>query len=162
MAPVRSFWDIYDEFTEDCGRKNDWTPATYGKFNALKNHLSRFKKVNSFDFFTEKGLSDLVDFFRNKCSMLNSTIGKQLGYLKWFLRWAANKGYNQNLAYTTFVPKLKQTQSKVIFLTDEELEQLKAYQIPPSKGYLEKSEGCVRVLLLHRSMLFRCRQSETE
>ena len=70
--------------------------------------------------------------------MLNSTIGKQLGYLKWFLKWAANKGYHNNMAYASFSPKLKNTQAKVIFLTDGELEQIKTYQIPGPKKYLER------------------------
>lgn len=35
-VPQKSFWKIYDEFTKECGRLNDWTPATFGKFNALK------------------------------------------------------------------------------------------------------------------------------
>ena len=32
-------------------------------------------QYNTFDYLTEKGLNDIVDFFRNKCNMLNSTIG---------------------------------------------------------------------------------------
>ena len=138
-APQKTFWEIYDEFTRECGRKNDWTHSTFEKFAAFKNHLFKFKKGKiGFETFSEKGLNDLVDFFRNKCDMLNSTIGKQMGYLKWFLRWASAKGYNTNMAYTTFKPKLKTTQGKVIFLTDDELAKLRAYQIPESKGYLEK------------------------
>ena len=137
-VPQKSFWEIYDEFTKECGRLNDWTPATFGKFNALKNHLLKFKKLNSFEYLTEKGLNDLVDFFRNKCNMLNSTIGKQLGYLKWFLKWATNKGYNTNMAYATFSPKLKNTQAKVIFLNDDELDKIKSFQIPETKQYLER------------------------
>ena len=138
VEPQKSFWEIYDEFTKECGRLNDWTPATKQKFKALKNHLLKFKKLQSFEFLNEKGLNDIVEFFRNKCNMLNSTIGKQLGYLKWFLKWAANKGYHNNLAYATFSPKLKNTQAKVIFLTDEELDQIKTYQIPETKQYLER------------------------
>ncbi|MCH5236843.1 MAG: tyrosine-type recombinase/integrase [Muribaculaceae bacterium] len=136
--PQKSFWEIYDEFTKECGRQNDWTAATKQKFKALKNHLLRFKKLQSFEYLNEKGLNDIVEFFRNKYNMLNSTIGKQLGYLKWFLKWAANKGYHNNMAYASFSPKLKNTQAKVIFLTDEELEQIKTYQIPEPKKYLER------------------------
>ena len=42
-----------------------------------------------------------------------STIEKQIGFLKWFLRWAKSKGYNNNFAYETFKPKLKSTQKKI-------------------------------------------------
>ena len=135
---VKLFWEVYDEFTKECVRQTDWTEATKKKFKTLRNHLITFKKLNSFDFLTEKGLNDLVDSFRNKKGMLNSTIKKEIGYLNWFLKWAANKGYNTNLAYASFSPKLKNTQAKVIFLTDEELEAIKKFQIPENKKYLKR------------------------
>ena len=137
--PQKTFWNIYYEFTKECGRKNDWTSATYEKFTALKNHLLKFKRGKiSFDTFNETELNDLVDHFRYKCDMLNSTIGKELGYLKWFLRWAYDKGYNDNRTFLSFKPKLKSTQAKVIFLTDEDLEKVTSFHIPPNKTYLER------------------------
>ena len=57
--------------------------------------------------------------------MRNSTIGKQMGFLKWFLRWSFKKGHHQNIAYDAFKPKLKTTPKKVIFLTWDELNKLK-------------------------------------
>lgn len=44
----------------------------------------------------------------------NSTIGKQLGFLKWFLKWSANNGYHKNMAYLSFKPKLKTTEKRII------------------------------------------------
>ncbi len=89
--------------------------------------------------------------------MRNSTIGKQMGFLKWFLRWSFKKDYHQNIAYDTFKPKLKTTPKKVIFLTWEELNRLKDYQIPKDKQYLSGTcPGCFPVLLLYQSALFRC------
>lgn len=70
--------------------------------------------------------------------MRNSTIGKQMGFLRWFLRWSSKKGYNKNIVFETFKPKLKNTQKKVIFLTWDELTQLREYQIPSAKQYLER------------------------
>lgn len=46
--------------------------------------------------------------------MRNSTIGKQLSFLKWFLRWSLSQGMHRNNAYDTFRPKLKDTQKKLI------------------------------------------------
>ena len=42
------------------------------------------------------------------------------------------------MAYDTFKPKLKTTSKKVIFLTWDELNRLKDYQIPKDKQYLER------------------------
>jgi len=61
-----------------------------------------------------------------------------MGFLKWFLRWSFKKGHHQNIAYDAFKPKLKTTPKKVIFLTWDELNKLKDYQIPHDKQYLER------------------------
>ncbi len=70
--------------------------------------------------------------------MLNSTVDNQIAFVKWFLRWSYEKGYHDNTGYITFRPKLKDTQKKVIFLTDTELDAIKNYAIPPTKQYLER------------------------
>jgi len=41
----KSFWEIYDEFTQENGKLNDWTKSTFEKFAAQKNHLMDFKKM---------------------------------------------------------------------------------------------------------------------
>ena len=133
-----SFWEIFDEFVKECGNQNNWTESTYEKFSAVKNHLKEFKEDVTFEYFDEFGLNEYVNFLRDKKDMRNSTIGKQMGFLKWFLRWSFKKGYNQNIAYDTFKPKLKTTSKKVIFLTWDELNRLKDYQIPKDKQYLER------------------------
>ena len=133
-----SFWEVFDEFVKECGNQNNWTESTYEKFAAVKNHLKEFKEDVTFEYFDEFGLNEYVNFLRDKKDMRNSTIGKQMGFLKWFLRWSFKKGYNQNIAYDTFKPKLKTTPKKVIFLTWDELNKLKDYQIPKDKQYLER------------------------
>lgn len=134
----QTLFQIFDEFTKECGRQNNWTLATYEKFKAVKAHLTAFDPQLRFERFTEAGLNDYVNFLREKQGLRNSTIGKQLGFLKWFLRWAFKKGHNTNPAYDMFRPKLKNTQKKVIFLTWDELTKFREYEIPKNKQYLER------------------------
>ena len=133
-----AFYKVFDEFVRDCGRQNDWTDSTYEKFAAVKNHLMNFRDGLTFDFFDEKGLNDYVTYLRDVKEMRNSTIGKQLSFLKWFLRWAFKKGLHQNNAYDTYKPKLKSTQKKIIFLTWEELNKLREFEIPAAKQTLDR------------------------
>ena len=132
------FWDAYKEFIKVNGRQNDWTDATYEKFHAMENHLKKFRKSLSFDYFDDDGLLAYVEFLRLKENMKNSTIGKQMSFLKWFLRWCYHRGYHDNRAYETFKPKLKSTQKKVIFLTREELTKLEECKIPDAQNYLAR------------------------
>ena len=133
-----AFYKAFDEFVRDCGRQNDWTDSTYEKFAAVKNHLMNFRDGLTFDFFDEKGLNDYVTYLRDVKEMRNSTIGKQLSFLKWFLRWAFKKGVHQNNAYDSYKPKLKSTQKKIIFLAWEELNKLREFEIPAAKQALDR------------------------
>ena len=134
----KGFWEIFNEFVSECGKQNNWTDSTYEKFAAVMNHIKEFRAEPTFVYFDEEGLNNYVDFLRKTKDMRNSTIGKQLGFLKWFIRWAFKKGYHQNIAFETFKPKLKNTPKKVIFLTWDELNKLKACNIPQNKQYLER------------------------
>ncbi len=136
--PSVSFWEAFDLFVKECGKQNNWTKSTYQKFAALRNHLTEFKEDLTFEYFDDSGLNEYLIFLRDEVDMSNSTIGKQMGFLKWFLRWSFKKGYNVNRAFETFKPKMKSTPKKVIFLTWAELNQLRDYEIPESKQYLER------------------------
>ena len=132
------FFQVFDDFVEDCGRQNNWTDSTFEKFAAVKNHLTNFREGLTFEFFDERGLNDYVGYLRDVKEMRNTTIGKQLSFLKWFLRWAFKKGVHQNNAYDSYKPKLKSTQKKIIFLTWDELNRLREFKIPFNKQALER------------------------
>lgn len=133
-----NFYEAFDDFVRVCGRQNDWTHSTFEKFAAVKNHLKNFRSELSFEFFDEEGLTKYVQYIREVREMRNSTIGKQLSFLKWFLRWRFKQGMHSNNAYDTFKPKLKDTQKKIIFLRWEELNKLREFKTPPTKQALER------------------------
>ena len=133
-----NFYEAFDDFVRVCGRQNDWTHSTFEKFGAVKNHLKNFRSELSFEFFDEEGLTEYVQYLREVREMRNSTIGKQLSFLKWFLRWSFKQGMHSNNAYDAFKPKLKDTQKRIIFLTWEELNRLREFKIPPTKQALER------------------------
>jgi len=120
----KTIFDYFDEFVAKESTVNNWKNSTIVKFSGIKNHLSDFSntvKNFNFDTFSIDGLNAYVSFLRTKKDMRNSTIKKQLGFLKWFLKWAKSKGYNTNDAYLTFSPKMPKAENKVIFLDWSEL-----------------------------------------
>lgn len=153
-----SFFDVYHKFIEETGEKNTWTVATYQKMASLQEDLRSFKKNLSFSDLSESGLSSFIRYLRDDkrlrtprkkkgerkeydaediTGLKNSTIEKKIDCLKWFLKWAAERGYNSNLAYRSFRPTLKSTQKKVIFLTREELNKVSSLVFPKDKLHLE-------------------------
>ena len=135
-AKNKDFWKCYDEFVKANGKLNDWTPATFEKFAALRNHLSDFNKKLTFDKFDEDSIASFIDCMGKK-GMKNSTTNKQLGFLRWFLRWCYEKGYNTNHTFEYFKPKLKNATKRVIFLTQEEMEKVETLEIPEKHASLE-------------------------
>ena len=152
------FWECFDQFCSEAGEKNSWTPATQEKMDALKVDLQAFKKNLSFSSLTESTLTAFVVYLRDTkklrtprkkkgdredydhediTGLKNSTILKKLEYLRWFLNWATDMGYNSNRAYKSFRPTLKQTQKKVIYLTKEELSKVRALELTGDNAYLD-------------------------
>lgn len=127
---IMTVLDYLDIFTAEMGDVNQWTDGTVKKFAAFRNHIKEYNSKLSFADLTEKGLNNFVIFLRDKKEMKNTTISKQIGLLKWFLRWATLKGHNTNTAFQSFSPKLKTAPKKVVFLEWVELMRVFNYSIP--------------------------------
>lgn len=127
---VNDFYAVYDKFREETAIQNDWSASTIKKFKTLRNHLEGFAPGLSFDDLTEDGLNKFLDYLREKCDFRNTSILKTLKLLKWFLRWAVAHGYCQQTAFVTFVPKLKTTDKKIVFLDWDELIKVYNFEFP--------------------------------
>ena len=144
---------IFDEFVAECSKQNDWSSSTLKKFATVKKHIATFDPNTTFESWTERHFNEYIDYLRSDKDMRNTSIAKLIKFLKWFLRWANRKGYHQNTAYDSwanrkgyhqitaydkFMPKMKSAPKKVIFLTRNELDKIRACQIPAAKQYLER------------------------
>ena len=126
-----NLFTYFDEFTATMGVQNDWTKATFAKFDTLRNQIEGFAGSGAtFANFDEEGLTNFVEYLRTNEGMRNSTISKKLGFLKWFLRWAESRGYNSVFAYKSFSPKLKKTDNKIVFLSWPELMKVYTFEFP--------------------------------
>lgn len=133
-----SFFEVYDLFVKEEGKKNVWTKATYQKMETQKRYILEFDSNISFKDFTESKLIEFQYYLQEELKLKNSTLLKRFSFLRWFLRWALRKKYISDNTFETFRPKLKTTQKKIIFLTQSELEKLKECNIPSQKQYLER------------------------
>lgn len=152
------FFEVFDMFMKECGEKNAWTVATSKKMDSLRVDLMAFKKNISFENLTDSTLAKFVAYLRNEkklrtprkkkadrddedtdalIGVKNSMIEKKLGFLRWFLKWATDHGYNDNLAYRAFHPTLKKTQRQVIYLTKEELSRIRNLELDQDHSRLE-------------------------
>ena len=95
---------------------------TLKKFITLKNHLLTYQKLNrtilEFEsiniLFFEKFNKYFLDI-----GMTNNSITTNIVRLKWFMNWALEGGYHENLEFRKF--KVKETAGEIFTLTWEEL-----------------------------------------
>lgn len=144
IKPDRTIFDYHQEFIIEQGRESQWTEATYKEHRTIQRRLKEFAYKLEFEDLTERGLSKFIDYMHSiqinskKSGLKNSSIRKNLDNLKWFLRWAASKGYNKELAFSTFQPKLKEVKNTIVFLTWEELMQMYNFKVPVTCPHLDK------------------------
>lgn len=144
IKPDRTIFEYHTEFMIEQGRESQWEEATYKEHRTVQRRLKEFAPKLEFEDLTEKGLSKFVDYMHTiqvnskKKGLKNSSIRKNLDNLKWFLRWATNKGYNKEMAFTTFQPKLKEVKNVIVYLTWEELMKVYNFTFPSSCSHLEK------------------------
>ena len=125
----KSFFDAYDEFIADGIKNKYWSDGTLKKIKSRKQLLLSFDKNLTFRSLSKEKLNEFVDYQtkhsitkkESSNSYLNTTIHKNINLLKWFLRWAEDKGYNVNPDFQKFTISLKTPAKDVIFLEWEEL-----------------------------------------
>ncbi|MDQ6482346.1 tyrosine-type recombinase/integrase [Dyadobacter sp. LHD-138] len=138
---VDTFFTAFDDFVKTVGRENDWGPDTFEKFSTLKNHIIGFNPKLTFEKLNSDSLINYVEYLRKEKGNRNTTIAKNIDFVKWFLKWAANNNHPVSKSALDFKLKLKGTDGslkKVIFLSIDELKHLNSLGIPESKGYLQR------------------------
>ena len=154
------FYEVYDLFMKESGVKNSWTRATYQKFEAVRNDLYSYRPKIAFDEIDDEWLNGFVAHLRGKRvlasrgsgeakerkvvkkGLKNTTIAKKLSFLTWFLNWATVKGYNKNLAFRTYKPRIKIAKKQVIYLTTDELKRLRDLTFTPEQKEYEHVRDC--------------------
>ena len=138
--PSENFFQVFDRFTEDVGEKNQWTPATFEKFAALKNHFKVFDPKISFYCVNDDKMQEYVSYLSKK-GFRNTTIAKNLSFVRWFFRWAASNGYYNGKIHETFKPRLKGVDGnakEIVYLTQDEIKLLQDYQFKSHESALER------------------------
>lgn len=131
------FFAVYDLFTGEMGVTNNWTKSTYTKFSSLKAHLKNYNKKLTLEGFDKATFAGFVAHLQTKVRQLNTTVAKNVGFLRWFLRWAAANGYYAGLAHLQYRPRFKGLDCKeVIYLEWDELIHFLNFEFPANKPSL--------------------------
>lgn len=131
--------EVFDLYAE--AQVANWTESSLRKLNAIKNHITAFDAKLLISDINDAIMQRYYDFLTETLGFKNSTIHKQLVYLRAFLRWAANNGYYSGNSHNTFHPRIKGVTAgskEIIYCTKEEVRTLMSFTPSPSQSYLER------------------------
>lgn len=131
-----SFFECYTQFILEGSRELHWSENTVKHHVTVRNHVKAFAPEIEFEDWDEKGLQAFVDYMLNTANLRNDTAAKDLKILKWFLKWAVEKGYMKDLSFQSFSPHFKTVAKTVVFLSWDELMKVYNFPIPENKEYL--------------------------
>ena len=84
-ADTKSLFQIFDIFTKENGRKNNWTDATFTKFKTIKKHLEEFDPALKFEEINHDRLTDYIIFLSQKQKLRNSTMREEMNAIRQLL-----------------------------------------------------------------------------
>lgn len=145
----RTVGDAFDRFIEDGANIAQWSQSSIRKMRTMKRLLLKFRPNVTFADFTPAMLADfmawqtrnaVVDESANeraaekqkvkyKGYYQNDTINRNLRNLKWFLRWAEERGHRIPPGWRDFDLKYRTIRKPVVFLTWNELTRLRDFDL---------------------------------
>ncbi len=132
------FFEAYMEFIDE--NFDRWTISTFRKVKTSYNHLRKFTDTSGFELKFEKidryFFDAYINYFLDNFKHSNTTIHKNIMVLKWFLNWAARKGYNRNRYYMDYIFPWKRQyklETAVNALSPEELFSFLTYEFGNDK-----------------------------
>lgn len=135
-----TFFEVLEKFIETEKKDNNWKKRTVQHFNTLRKHMSDYSEEKgieiSFKYLDKDFFDEFAEYLMNTKKLQNSTNAKTIKNLKWFLRWALNNGYNDNPFFQHYTPgicKPKSDNTFIVFLNNEELQQLKSHDFSDNK-----------------------------
>lgn len=122
-AKTPGFFEVFDLFTAEVGASNCWTRATRQKFATVRRHLLGFDPSLSLETFSKADFAAWVEYLHNEAGLSNVTASKDVGFVRWFLRWAAENGHYGGSAHLQFKPRFRGLGChEVVYLGWEELQ----------------------------------------
>ncbi|UOG74574.1 site-specific integrase [Hymenobacter tibetensis] len=136
----RTFWNGFAEWialTRAAGQVR--TAQTY---STAARHLREFSEASGtavdFDLITPVWGDKYTAYLLHSARQTDNTIHKNVTRLKRFMKWAAERGYHQNVGYTRLT--WKRQDPDIMTLTAEEVQALEALQLPEG-GYLDNARS---------------------
>jgi integrase len=127
------FFELFDEFLK--ARTGSVTQSTINSYKDILSYLKKFQANRKYkltmDSINMTFFDSFLSYLQNTLGLTNNTVHIQVKFLKVFMNWATERGYNNNLEFRKF--KTKPTEVEIVYLTENELMSLLGLEIADKK-----------------------------
>lgn len=117
-----SFFSVFDQFIQEKIDLGQITEGTINRYKNIKAVLEDFSKSCryklTFDSIDENFYTKFVKYSRTNLKHKDNTLGRNIGFIKTFMNWAALKKYHYNLHYKQF-KKISSATDEIALSLDE-------------------------------------------
>ena len=132
----KTFVELYEDFLESASDDNNWTEKVHYKYKQTWEHLNTCCPDITLEKLTKEKMRDLKNWYVSK-GYRNVTIKKMFSFLKTFLRWLHNEGYEVQPGVLDYTPNLTIVPKTVTFLKHKELMGFYYFKFSDGEKHLE-------------------------
>ena len=131
--------EAFGAYVLDLSNEKTLSDSTYAKLKTVKTILKEFDSELFLNDITKEKLDEYVQYLINERGLQNTTIKKNLTFVKTFLKYCDNRKLIDTDWKTHFV-ELKTIGGKnIVFLDMQEFERVYNLEFPENKQYLERA-----------------------
>ncbi|NJB82049.1 tyrosine-type recombinase/integrase [Wenyingzhuangia aestuarii] len=149
ISQTKSFFNTYDEFTEEQIKRQLWQEATIKRYQNIKNILSEFqekRKYNlNFNTINSRFLSEFTDFCYVYRKHSTNTFSRNLGLFITFLNWSLKNKHTFNAEFKNF-KKPQRVLTRQEALTKEDIEKIYNHKFDSKKHEITKDLFIIQCL----------------
>jgi len=106
VVKVSSFFEVYDQFTEEKIKLKEWKKSTIKRYTNIKNLLLEFEDVKkyklTFSKVNKKFFTEFTDFCYEHKNHFTNTFSRNVGLFKTFMFWSIKNGFAFNKDFEDF------------------------------------------------------------
>lgn len=128
--------ELFEEFMTVVSDDHNWTHAVHFKYMQAWDHLHECHPDITLETISKAKLRELKNWYVSK-GYRNVTIKKQFSFLRAFLHWLENEGYELEPGVVEYNPNLTVVPKTVTFLKYDELMRFYQYKFDDDKSNLD-------------------------
>ena len=132
----KTFAELFEEFLKTASDDNNWTEKVHHKYEQTWKHLNACCPGITLEKLTKDRMRELKNWYVAK-NYSNTTIDKMFSFLKTFIRWLYNEGYELQPGVLDYKLNLTIVPKTVTFLKHRELMDFYNYKFAENEKCLE-------------------------